>query len=161
MSQSVFPLDPMGSDLTAEAATLRRLGPIAQVELPGGVRASSVTRHEQIKRLLTDPRVWKDPRCHRPAFRSGEITPDWPLYPWVSVENMLTAYGAEHSRLRRLVAGAFTARRSKSTVSEPYETGKPLIFRAAATRSVSYSYVARGVSSTAPKFREVGRPRGS
>ncbi|MES4908289.1 MULTISPECIES: cytochrome P450 [unclassified Streptomyces] len=74
--------------------------------------AWSITDPTLLKRLLTDPRVSKDPRQHWPKFASGEIPATWPLIAWVAVENMFTAYGADHTRLRRLVAKAFTTRRT-------------------------------------------------
>ncbi|WP_311314996.1 cytochrome P450 [Streptomyces naphthomycinicus] len=39
------------------------------------------------------------------------MSPQWPLAIWVSVQNMVTAYGPDHARLRRPVASAFTQRR--------------------------------------------------
>jgi cytochrome P450 len=82
------------------------------VELPGQVVAWALTSQDLIKELLTDPRVSKSAHQHWPRFMSGEIPVDWPLHTWVSVQNMFTAYGSDHTRLRKLVANAFTARRT-------------------------------------------------
>lgn len=70
-----------------------------------------MTSQETLRNLLGDPRVSKDPRQHWPAYTTGEISEDWPLHLWVSVQNMFTAYGIDHRRLRSLVSKAFTARR--------------------------------------------------
>ncbi|WP_327290751.1 cytochrome P450 family protein [Streptomyces sp. NBC_01198] len=84
------------------------------MELPGGVQAWAVSDQALLKELLTDPRVSKDPRQHWSAWANGEITPDWPLFTWVAVTNMFTAYGGDHRRLRKLVSVAFTARRTEA-----------------------------------------------
>ncbi|MFE7120469.1 cytochrome P450, partial [Streptomyces sp. NPDC057654] len=107
-------IDLTGRDIHGEGARLRARGPAARVELPGGVRAWSVTSPDHLKRLLTDDRVSKDTRRHWAAFADGRIRPDWPLYIWVTTNSMATGYGREHARLRRLVASSFTARRTQA-----------------------------------------------
>jgi len=107
-------LDPTGSNIHAEAAALRAQGPATQVELPGGVLVWSLNRHDVIKSVLTDPRVTKSARNHWPAFINGQIPPDWELISWVAMDNMVTAYGKDHVRLRRLVGKAFTPRRTEA-----------------------------------------------
>jgi 2-hydroxy-5-methyl-1-naphthoate 7-hydroxylase len=106
-----FVMDPDGRDIPGDAERIRALGPAALVELPGGVRAWAVSDQGLLRRLLIDPRVSRDACQHWPAWIRGEISPDWPLFPWVAVRNMFTAYGPDHRRLRGLVASAFTARR--------------------------------------------------
>ncbi|HEX6359918.1 cytochrome P450 [Actinophytocola sp.] len=106
-----YVIDPSGRDVLGEAGHIRALGPVARVELPGGVLAWAVSDQGLLRRLLVDPRVSKDAYQHWPAWINGEISSDSPLFPWAAVRNMLTAYGPDHDRLRGLIAGAFTARR--------------------------------------------------
>jgi cytochrome P450 len=101
-------LDPTGADHHAEQRALRERGPATRVDVLG-VEAWSVSDPVLLKQLLTSPDVSKDARAHWPGFEQAVST--WPLALWVAVENMFTAYGPQHRKLRRLVAPAFSSRR--------------------------------------------------
>ncbi|MFF3712366.1 cytochrome P450 family protein [Streptomyces phaeochromogenes] len=127
--QGSIVIDPSGRDIHGEAARIRERGPVTRVELPDGVEAWAVSSTDLLKKLLTDPRVSKDPRQHWPVWINGEISPEWPLFTWVAVQNMFTAYGGEHKRLRTLVAKAFTARRTAALQPRIEEITKTLLDR--------------------------------
>ncbi|MDV9169765.1 cytochrome P450 [Streptomyces sp. W16] len=104
-------LDPFVGDLDGESARLREAGPLAAVELPGGVPVWAVTHHAEAKQLLTDPRLVKDINVWG-AWQRGEIPADWPLIGLANPgRSMLTVDGADHRRMRTLVAQALTPRR--------------------------------------------------
>lgn len=107
-------LDPNGADVQGEGARLRAQGPVAQVELPGGVRAWSVVGFDTVRQVLNDERFAKNAHEHWPAFINGEIGDDFPLIGWVLMDNMTTSDGEAHSRLRNLTAKAFTMRRTEA-----------------------------------------------
>jgi cytochrome P450 len=108
---SVITLDPLVRDLRAESVQLLEAGPLAAVELPGGVQVWAVTHHAEARSLLTDPRLVKDIEVWD-AWKRGEIAPDWVLIGLANPgRSMLTVDGDEHRRLRTLVAQALTPRR--------------------------------------------------
>ncbi|MET9928541.1 MULTISPECIES: cytochrome P450 [unclassified Streptomyces] len=148
MTEQPTPLriDPSGSDLHAESDRLRATGPVARAELPGDVAVWMVTDSAVAKSLLTDDRVSKDAYRHWPAWENGEgeLARTWPLASWVSERSMINTYGGDHRRLRKLIAKAFTARRTaalepavRTLVQElldevaATEPGRPLDIRAA------------------------------
>ncbi|KMS71687.1 cytochrome P450 [Streptomyces viridochromogenes] len=109
-----FAIDPFGADIAAESARLRALGPIVPVELPGGIPAWAPTGYDTLKGLILDPRVSKDPRLHWRLWPEIGEHPSWGwILGWVGVVNMLSTYGADHARLRKLVAPSFTQRRTE------------------------------------------------
>jgi cytochrome P450 len=79
-------------------------GPIREIEIPGGSRAWLVTRYEEARQALNDPRLSKA----APGPRAG-VTPDDTRA--AVFRHMLATDPPDHTRLRRLVAAAFTARR--------------------------------------------------
>jgi cytochrome P450 len=81
-------------------ARLRESRPVTPVDLPGG-RAWLVTRYEDVRAALADPRLAKDPRKQYPGW-----TPD--LMGAMFSLHMLNLDPPDHTRLRRLVQKAFT-----------------------------------------------------
>ncbi|GHI03850.1 hypothetical protein Scel_21710 [Streptomyces cellostaticus] len=81
------------------------------MELPGGVPVWAVTHHAEARSLLTDPRLVKDINVWG-AWQRGDIPADWPLIGLADPgRSMLTVDGADHRRMRTLVAQALTPRR--------------------------------------------------
>ncbi|WP_329427647.1 cytochrome P450 [Streptosporangium sp. NBC_01495] len=122
-----FVLDVTGREVHDQEARVRERGPATMVELPGGVSAWWVNGYQVSRALLTDPRITKSARAHWPAFRNGEIPPDWELISWVAMDNISTVHGKDHMRLRRLVGKAFTPRRVEAMRPRVVEITKDLI----------------------------------
>jgi len=107
-------IDPFGADIPGESARLRARGPIVPVELPGGIPAWAPTTYGTLRELILDPRVSKDPRQHWRLWPEVGEHPSWGwILGWVGVVNMLSTYGGDHARLRKLVAPSFTQRRTE------------------------------------------------
>src|SRR4051812_2077534 len=86
-------------------ANWRRTGPVRPVILPGGGSAWLVTRYEDCRRALTDARLSKE------IPRAAGLDPVPPRIGAAVSHHMLAADPPDHTRLRRLVSAAFTARR--------------------------------------------------
>ncbi|WP_194913610.1 cytochrome P450 family protein [Catenulispora rubra] len=111
---SLFVIDPAGTDIHGEAARLRARGPVTRVLLPGGLPAWSVTGYHAARQILADERFSKNAREHWSAYVQGDLAPDFPLIAWARMDNMSTNEGEQHNRQRKLVAGAFSPQRIAS-----------------------------------------------
>lgn len=98
--------DRPGHRLHEINAGLQAAGPAVPVDLLDGVRAWSVTRYDVLRRLAEDERASRDARRHWPAFPSAPAT--WPLHQFLVSPTVLNAYGADHTRLRTAMQGAFS-----------------------------------------------------
>jgi cytochrome P450 len=85
---------------------LRRAGPVRPVIMPGGVQGWLVTSYEDARTLLADARLSKD------IVQGVKLLPAEAAvgYDGPSAANMLNSDPPDHTRLRKLVGKAFTAR---------------------------------------------------
>ncbi len=104
----VFPFPPPPSIFhpSPEFTDLQRDRPVAPFRLPDGRSGWLVTRYDDVRQVLIDPRF----------SRAAAAAPDVPDtgFSQAAVGSILGMDPPEHTRLRRLVAGAFTARRVES-----------------------------------------------
>lgn len=87
---------------------VRRHGAVHPVTLADGHDAWLVVGHAEARALLGDPRLSKD--MHAALARSGEVVAEGLPGPALA-RHMLVVDPPDHTRLRRLVAGAFAVRR--------------------------------------------------
>ena len=100
---AIFPFEDMtGLDAAAEYARMRREDPVPMVELAMGGQAYLATRYEDVKRVFGD-HVFSREAARRPE--SAVLSPVSRI-PY----SLLNMDPPEHTRIRRLVASAFTAR---------------------------------------------------
>ncbi|MEV4277761.1 cytochrome P450 family protein [Actinoplanes xinjiangensis] len=86
-------------------AQMRRTGPVRRVKLPSGLNAWLITRYDDARRALSDPRLSKSMHAVGSAG-AGQPNLTTPIS-----RHMLAVDPPDHTRLRRLVSAAFTARR--------------------------------------------------
>ncbi len=94
------------------ADLMRPEGPVRPAIMPRGLRVWLVTSYADARALLADPRVSKDYRKAQPLFQRRASTPDRPAAYFTEslVAHMLNTDPPDHTRLRKLVNKAFTAR---------------------------------------------------
>ncbi len=104
-------LDPaFKADAPGQYAHLRALGPVHRVEYHQGLPGWLVVGHDLAREALTHPALLKD---SAPAAEQLAAAGFLLNQPGVGlIDHMLDADPPEHARLRRLVAGAFTPRRT-------------------------------------------------
>jgi cytochrome P450 len=108
MTETTAPFEPQPlgdgyfQDPLRVFARMREGSPVTSVITPEGQRAWLITRYEDVRKALADPRLSKDWR----KLRSPGFVPD-PAVGFL-MAHMLNADPPDHTRLRRLVQKAFT-----------------------------------------------------
>ncbi|NLU76577.1 cytochrome P450 [Streptomyces sp. HNM0575] len=100
------------ADPYAVFAELREHAPVRQVTTHRGLNAWLVTRYDDVRRLLADPRLGKDGnRIGELMARHSEVAGNATGFPAGLTANMVNSDPPDHTRLRNLVGRVFTVRR--------------------------------------------------
>ena len=91
-------------------AWLREHAPVHRTRLPNGVEAYLVTRYEDVKSVLADPRLSKNAARSFPGWQPGRTGIPGEHRSGIAA-HLLNLDPPDHTRLRRLVSKAFTPRR--------------------------------------------------
>ncbi len=102
-----FPtITQQGLDPDPLLAELRTTEPISRVQLPFGEPCWVLTRYEDVRAMLADPRFSRAATIGTDVARMSEFFP---------IEDSILGMDApEHTRIRRLVSATFTARRMQA-----------------------------------------------
>lgn len=119
-----FPFTPVSAlEPPAEWAELRQKCPVAPVTLPSGDRAMLLTRYDDIRTALSDPRITRQGMARPDAARlNSSKTGGVFSSPLIRV---LNAEG--HERWRRMVSKWFTAKRMQALRPEIEATADELV----------------------------------
>jgi cytochrome P450 len=98
-----FPPPPSIFHPSPEMQELQRSKPVVRVEMPDGTTGWLVTRYDDVRQVLVDPRFSRAATVNSNVRRIGPAR--------AAGDSILSKDPPEHTRMRRLVAGAFTARR--------------------------------------------------
>ncbi|MFF0489072.1 cytochrome P450 [Nocardia sp. NPDC004068] len=96
--------EPVRLDIDPNYAILRREEPVTRVRLPYGGEGWLVTRYDDVKQVLADPRFSRAETVGREDIPRMSPAPSRP-------DSLLSMDPPQHTRLRKLVAKAFTGRR--------------------------------------------------
>ncbi|MFC7549347.1 cytochrome P450 [Plantactinospora sp. GCM10030261] len=98
------PVDALFTDPHGALAGLRAHAPAHRLALPDGSPVWLVTRYHDVRTLLADPRLSLNKRTGSGGWKGFSLPPTLDA-------NLLNMDSPDHTRIRRLVAQAFTARR--------------------------------------------------
>ncbi|WP_328557938.1 MULTISPECIES: cytochrome P450 family protein [unclassified Streptomyces] len=123
------PIDPAGlaRDPYAVYAQLRQAGPVHRITGTDGLPAWLVTRYDDVRQALADPRLSLDKHNAAPGGYRGMALP-----PALDA-NLLNMDPPDHTRIRRLVSRAFTPRQIEQLREPIQRTADELLDALAAT----------------------------
>ncbi|MEU3615643.1 cytochrome P450 [Streptomyces sp. NPDC006872] len=113
--------DELIADPYPAYARLREAGPVHRITGTDGLPAWLVTRYDDVRRALADPRLSLDKRNAKPGGYRGLALP-----PALDA-NLLNMDPPDHTRIRRLVSQAFTPRRVAALRAPIRETADALL----------------------------------